>query len=533
MCLYSNGFTRALTRARTLLVALALSQAYSPLFAIPGQPGTLDPSWGTLSPLGAGKVVADFGPVRTLDVASGMALQPDGKVIVAGTCFNGSNNDFCVARFSANGDIDTSFGTSGSTLTPVSTDTDIGTAVALQPDGKIVLVGRCREATLFPSFRACAARYTTTGALDVSFGSGGKWSIPTDNTAAAALALQGDGKIVMAGECGNPVAFCVIRLTASGSLDSTFGSSGLTTTAVATTSSSAKTVSIQTDGKIILAGVCYYGSSQDSDICTVRYTSNGVLDASYNGTGLGEVSPLGSRDNVVTAAVLQPDGKLIVAGYCTIGFSNNTIIEGDFCSHRFNSDGRVEIAYNGPSNFFRMITPIGSHSDRATAVALQADGKILMAGICNTSTGRPIDPPGVDQFCMIRYNGVGGGSVDTSFGIVITSILNSSSVAALAIQPDGKIVLAGTCANTFNGTPQRFCVARYDGGPFTYRACSLDIDGDNSVLATTDMLIGTRVALGMSGNAVIGGINFPTHATRRTWTDIRDYLVAQCGMSLP
>ena len=78
----------------------------------------------------------------------------------------------------------------------------------------------------------------------------------------------------------------------------------------------------------------------------------------------------------------------------------------------------------------------------------------------------------------------------------------------------------------------KLCLARYEGGPFDARNCSLDTDGDGRVLATTDMLIGTRVALGITGNAVIGGITFAPNATRNTWPLIRDFLVTQCGMSL-
>ena len=118
-----------------------------------------------------------------------------------------------------------------------------------------------------------------------------------------------------------------------------------------------------------------------------------------------------------------------------------------------------------------------------------------------------------------------------------TSPLSSSrrSAAAattptpVALQPDGKIVVAGYCSN---GTNNDFCLTRYESGPFDAKNCSLDIDGDGRILATTDMLIGTRVALGITGNAVIGGITFAQNATRNTWPLIRDYLVTQCGMSL-
>ena len=113
---------------------------------------------------------------------------------------------------------------------------------------------------------------------------------------------------------------------------------------------------------------------------------------------------------------------------------------------------------------------------------------------------------------------------------MLTLLGNQDSAGyAMALQPDGKVLLVGNC---YGGSNPDFCAARYDGGPFAYQNCKLDLDGDGRVLATTDMLIGTRIALGMAGSAVVNGINFPATATRNTWPLIRDYLVTQCGLSL-
>ena len=131
----------------------------------------------------------------------------------------------------------------------------------------------------------------------------------------------------------------------------------------------------------------------------------------------------------------------------------------------------------------------------------------------------------------------GDGTVDQSFasnGIGTTGFAagNVDYGFGVAIQPDGKILQVGACYG-----PAAFCVARYEGGAFGARNCSLDFDGDGRVLATTDMLIGTRIALGMTGVAVINGITFAANAARDEWgtnssRDIRKYLVTQCGMSL-
>jgi uncharacterized delta-60 repeat protein len=166
---------------------------------------------------------------------------------------------------------------------------------------------------------------------------------------------------------------------------------------------------------------------------------------------------------------------------------------------------------------------MGNNDDYIRALALQPDGKIVVAGYCVNGSNT--------NFCLARY--LASGALDTGFnntGKLISPIGSPDSVAtAAALQPDGKIVVAGYCSN---GTNNDFCLARYEGGPFDARNCSMDIDGDNRVLATTDMLIGARVALGITGNAVIGGITFAGHASRTTWPAIRDYLVSQCGMSV-
>lgn len=147
----------------------------------------------------------------------------------------------------------------------------------------------------------------------------------------------------------------------------------------------------------------------------------------------------------------------------------------------------------------------------------------MLAGYCSNGSN--------SDFCALRYNT--NGTLDTSFGSsgkVITPVATGDDNAyAVTLQPDGKLVLAGYC---FDGTNFDFCAIRYDGGPFGYKNCSLDIDGDNRVLATTDSLIHARIALGITGNAVVNGIAFSPTATRNTWPLIRDYLVTQCGMSL-
>ena len=259
----------------------------------------------------------------------------------------------------------------------------------------------------------------------------------------------------------------------------------------------------------MIAGEC------SLSVCAARYNANGTLDGSFNGTGTVSTQIGSSSSSRVRAVAVQPDGMIVLMGEC-IQPSSSTF----FCAARytggglldatFDTDGKVLLAING-----------GEHGK---AVAIQPDGKILIAGIC-------ITPSPSDILCVVRLNS--DGSLDKSFkgGVASVQAGGAGEVAnAVLIQPDGKIVLAGACSN---GSNLDFCALRFDGGPFGYQNCKPDIDGDGAFLATTDALIYARVALGITGNAVINGITFPITATRNTWPLIRDYLVAQCGLSLP
>ena len=438
-----------------------------------------------------------------------LALQPDGKVVIAGQCVGAINADFCAVRYNGDGTLDSTFGTGGKVITPVGNGVDQALALALQPDGRLVLVGFCAGAF-------CAVRYDPNGSLDVTFGIGGKaiTQIGSGSDAAAhAVAMQPDGNFVLAGYCmgSTTTAFCALRYDASGNLDLSFGTGGLVVVSVGR-GDRPEAVALQPDGKLVLAGTC--GGAVDEDFCAVRLNGNGTLDNTF-GTGGKVITPVGSSFDVGRALVLQPDGKILIAGRCSNG-SNSEV-----CAVRYNTNGAVDETFGASGAVFTAVGQ-GYYSD-AVSVALQPDGKIVFAVSCLGAANADI--------CAVRYNG--DGTLDSTFGTggkVITPVANSLALArAVVLQPDGKVVIGGVCAS---GQTSSYCAVRYDGGPFGYRICSLDIDGDNRVLATTDSLIHARIALGITGNAVVSGITFPPNAKRNTWPLIRDYLVRQCGMSL-
>ena len=507
-----------LVRMRDLLVCTLTLLCATNTSATLGQPGTLDPTWGTASPLGAGKVITKISSGHGYGRAS--AVQPDGKVILAGNCWNGSKNDFCAVRYHGGnavgfpgGTLDLTFNVTGSVLAPISGGDDYARALALLPDGRIVLVGSCANGT---TTVFCAARYGANGLLDTSFNGAGSLTtaITSGNNIAYAVALQPDGKIVLAGSCSSGLStdFCAARYHQDGSLDLSFNGTGK----VVTPSGIAYAIALQPDGKILITGNC------GGQFCTFRHSSDGSLDISFNGTGSVRTS-IGGIGDEAKAIVLQPDGKILLAGACWNG------ADYDLCALRYHGGsatgfpaGSVDTSFNGTG---KVVTLLGSTSSSAAAISLQADGKAILAGTCRN--GGP-----TYDFCALRYDD--SGTLDLSFngsGKVTTPVGSGIDFGStIALQVDGNIVLAGSCEGS--DASFAFCAIRYAGGPFGYTNCSLDIDGDNRVLATTDSLIHARIALGITGPAVVGGISFASHATRNTWPLIRDYLVTQCGMSL-
>ena len=255
----------------SLLVFIATS-----LFFIPSASaavGDLDTSFDT-----DGKVTTAIG--SGLDAATSIALQSDGKIVVAGQSVIGGNDDFAVVRYNTDGSLDTSFGTDGKVTTAIGAGSDAASSIALQSDGKIVVAG---YSVIGGIKNFAVVRYNTNGSLDTSFGTGGKVTTAIGNGGdiAYSIALQSDGKIVVAGysliaEFGD---FSVVRYNTNGSLDTSFGTGGKVTTAIGAGNDFANSMALQSDGKIVVVG--YYDNGDNLDFVVVRYiASDSSLDAS-------------------------------------------------------------------------------------------------------------------------------------------------------------------------------------------------------------------------------------------------------------
>jgi uncharacterized delta-60 repeat protein len=239
------------------------------------------------------------------DLALGVAHQPDGKIVAAGQ--GGSDFDFAVARYNPDGSLDPSFGSGGSVTTDFG-GSEAATAVAIQADGKIVTTGSTFSAGVQ---KFALARYSATGSLDPSFGSGG--TVTTDfglgSGFGGALAVQSDGKIVAAGRAGSD--FVLARYNGDGSPDAGFGSGGnVTTDFGGVVFDAAFAVALQANGKIIVAGSAF--SFPAADFALARYNPDGSLDPSF-GSGGKVTTDFGGFD-VAFGVALQPDGKIVAAG---------------------------------------------------------------------------------------------------------------------------------------------------------------------------------------------------------------------------
>jgi uncharacterized delta-60 repeat protein len=406
--------------------------------------GDLDLSFGI-----GGKVTTDF--IGSDDSVHALVRQPDGKLVAAGSTSTSSNTDFALARYHPDGSLDSSFGIGGKATTDFAGGFDSASALVLQPDGKLVAAG---SSSTGANGVFALARYHSDGSLDSSFGSGGKVTTVFAGgvDSASALVLQPDGKLVVAGfTTGGGGADCALaRYNSDGSLDSSFGSGGkVTTNFVAGGTCLAYALVLQPDGKLVSAGWAYTGGL-GTDFALVRYNADGSLDSSF-GSG-GKVATnfykgfSEESSDEAHALVLQPDGKLVAAG------SINLDLDYHFGLARYNSDGSLDSGFGIGG---KVITNPGGFFEQVSALVLQPDGKLVAAGIAAGGT----------DFQLVRYNSDGG--LDTSFGgggKVTTDFSGNFDWAyALVLQPDGKLVAAGYAVHSDIVTNADFALARYIG----------------------------------------------------------------------
>lgn len=310
-----------------------------------------------------------------------------------------------------------------------------------------------------------------------------------------AVAVQADGKIVVGGWAGDNEGvadFALARYNADGSLDKSFGKDGKIVTEIGTSTDIIYDLAIQSDGKIVAVGVTFLGKEQRR-FCIVRYKPDGSLDAAFNGNGI-VIFNVGTRlADTAYSVVIQPDGKIIVAGSASnfFGATNVTFGQNDFALVRLTPVGSLDTDFGTDG---KVTTHFGNGGDIGYDAAVQPDGKIVIAG--SSTNGKNND------FALARYNS--NGSLDNTFGSegkVSTDFFGEDdSSYGMFLLPNGKIVLAGYSTKN---TQSDFAIAQYlpDG--------SLDSDFNNSGRVMIDIERGDDVAFGIKvqpdGKIIVGG----------------------------
>lgn len=409
----------------------------------PPPPSGLDPSFGVAGKADTterGNASTAFGGDR-----SGMALQADGKIVMVGGTFT----DFILARFNADGSIDSNFGVDGKVRTDMGSGLKLeeALAVAVQSDGRIVVAGYTSipaqppAPQLPPTF--AIARYNSDGSLDTSFGTGGRVS-GSVNGIARAVAIQPDGKIVLAGDFERALSngefvsdFTLARFNANGSLDMPFGTSGTGQVAIdiGNAANSGLNLVLQANGAIVVSGKPLGDQPGFDHTDVMRFNANGTPDASF-GTG-GKLTLAGV--DVGQGLVLQPDGKLVLVGTLLQTAAPAT---SRFVLMRLKPDGSPDTSFGTAGT----VNTALSENASASGMALQADGKLVVVGTRALAANA--------NFIVARYSA--SGALDTSFGNGTGSLsidfFGFTDIGEnVLVQPDGKIVVGGRATHNFNG----------------------------------------------------------------------------------
>lgn len=409
---HPNRRRRRRSAVATAVVALVLAGAAAPA----GAAGEPDPTFS-----GDGRLTVDLSPDYEGGYAA--AVQADGRILAAGRAGGGGGRMF-LARFNADGSPDTSFSGDGRAFADFGPQDDYATDIGIGADGTIVIVGVARNDT-----RMGIARFTAAGAPDPTFSGDGSRTLDLTpgNDGADDVVIDGEGRLVVAG--GASVAgsrrFALVRFTASGALDPTFGGGdGRTDTDIGPGPDAALALVQQTDGKLVVSGIS--GGPGAERMALARYDEDGTLDPSFSGDGkLTRNTAPGYEDGAGVA--VQADGAIVMAGESARRLAILRFTSTGAPDPTFSGDGiRIDDRPNGP--------------EWISDIRLQDDGKVVFSGVHGGSGGRML---------LGRY--LADGTPDPSFsgdGFAPINISPEFDIAwDLAIQADGGIVGVGDAAN--------------------------------------------------------------------------------------
>ncbi len=419
-----------------LNVAAMLPAPQPPSDAVSGLDGSFDSD---------GQVVV--GSFNT--VGRAVALQTDNKIVAAGPTQGPSSQDFGIARLNANGSFDTGFGGGGVVAVNLGNATptvDVAHAIAIQPDGKIVVAGYTLNASSIPDF--AVVRLNSNGTLDTSFDGDGRLTLNVPTSASGEDYVYGvavtSTSIVLAGLAQNATYdFAVVRLHSSnGALDSSFDGDGKAFTDFGSLHDRAEAVTLQSDGKIVVGGSNNFVGSpaQPQDFAVARYNTNGSLDTTFSGDGKVTTDfggQLMQPGDAVYSLAIQSDGMIVAGGTAP----DNGATPGRFALARYRTNGTLDPSFDVDGKVTTDLPGSTGTGAGGRAVALQSDGKLVMGG-WHQPTGSVSDRTMVHT----RYNA--DGSPDATFGtdgkLITNPCAGEEEAYDVAIQPtDGKIVTVG------------------------------------------------------------------------------------------
>lgn len=308
-------------------------------------------------------------------------ILPDGKLLVVGDTYSDADGlNIAIFRYLANGTRDTGFGTNGIITTRIGSQFSTGSKIALQPDGKFIVAGFAVNGDNGSDGKSAVVRYNANGTLDNTFGTNGVTLIPYDNSIfrLGEALVQNDGKLLVAGHgrfAGN-IDFVVLRYNVNGTLDSSFGANGLVHTDVDNLANVIGGMVLQPDGKIVINGrtltADFVGTMSSS---VLRYNANGTLDNSFGTGGIVQITePTPNVEGLALALAIQQNGKILTAGIRNLTFA----------VARYNANGTLDTTFGTNGIVTTIVGETGI--DRIYSLAVQSDGKIIAAGGRNNAS---------------------------------------------------------------------------------------------------------------------------------------------------
>ncbi len=425
----------------TKIFAILFIALFVNINQLSAQAGSLDSTFDN-----DGKLVLDI--LGDLDQCHSVLMQPDGKIVLGGYSHLPGTNYFTIVRLLPDGSMDSTFGNNGVVTNDLAGNAYYVDKLAIQNDGKIIAAGTIIAPSNFSSDFA-VLRIHSNGTPDSSFGTNG--FVTTDlnfgsNDLARSVKIQNDGKILVNGyseDSFGDADFALVRYLPDGTLDLAFNLDGIIIKDLGSYDESYG-MCLQQDGKIVLSGL----TGNTPDFALARFTTDGELDTTFSADGLVSQSFSPGSSDIGADVIQLGNGKLIITGHSWNGIP---LQNDDFAMMCFNTDGTLDtlFGYGG-----MLITDYGNNTDDlGIALALQPDGKILVAGRTVIS--------GLMSFSLLRHNP--DGSLDTTFGIggKAKTDFGFSWVQlgyAVCLQADGKIIVGG-----FEGenADNDFAIARF------------------------------------------------------------------------